>query len=587
MSRALSPLSPEQRHYADASCNPQILPISPRIVALHHPTLGFPALLAVGQPLRVVLSLPVGQRPEDVRLTLTDRHRGQPNAVLTRQDSSALEADEPGPGGRVLWRLELSTAGLPPALYDLVLERHGERETQPNSVRLYAAIRGDETVVFSGDSQYHGRNRRCLERWVSMLNARDDIAWVALVGDVCDNDVQSPLHMLSLSAGIGPGPVVHHYATEYPEAHAILSTLRHPVVLVPGNHDGMVAYEDYALGTPTSVLLGPDPHNRVAYDGLQHFRMTFGPLYFSFDWAGTRYVALNSFELPRHMRLGYHAVVSNWGGAVGAEQLGWLQRTLEEADALGLEKVVLSHHDPRGGSKGAALGRFHDARPFSFTDLKVVLKDYLAYLMKHGRARWQQEWMRLPGEGSVPSRRLLELLAHHRVRAVVMGHDNLNWFERYAPGDDIFAPRPAEIVHYRDDALPEHLEILLPAVAEALASGDPEAAARAMAGLSEADATLLLEAAAAVESRPEAPSTHGQALAFHADDGPDWSPTLLGPLTFLHVDDIGAYAYDNEREMRAFGYVEVRLAAGAPDQIRAMNLSDPQPGGWQSVLAGG
>ena len=41
---------------------------------------------------------------------------------------------------------------------------------------------------------------------------------------------------------------------------------------------------------------------------------TFGPLYFRLDWAGTRYLFTNSFELTRQQRLGYHAIVANWGG---------------------------------------------------------------------------------------------------------------------------------------------------------------------------------------------------------------------------------------------------------------------------------
>ncbi len=579
MSGPRSPICPEQLHYADPSANHQTLPLSPRILALQHPTLGFPALLTAGQALVVILSLPDEQSPSRVRLSLVDRHRGNPDVELRALgEPERLEAS---PSGRVAWRLSLALDGVAPALYDLVLSRDGERETQPNSVAVYDRIRGDETVVFSGDSQFHGLNRRCLLRWVELLNARDDVAWVALVGDVCDNDVQSPQHLLQLSATIGPGPVVHHYATEYPESHAILSTLRHPVVLVPGNHDGMVAYEDYAPGQPTTVYLGPDPLNRVAYDGLHHFRVTFGPLYFSFDWGGTRYLALNSFDLPRHQRLGYHAVVSNWGGSLGAEQLGWLERTLAEADALGLHKVVLSHHDPRGGSKGAALGRYHDVRPFNFSSLGVVLKEYLAYLLKHGRQRWQQEWMRLPGEAANPARPLLELLARHRVAAVVMGHDNLNWFERYAPGDDLFAPREPEVIHYRGDTLPAALEARVPAVSAALAQGDAAGALALVSDLSEEDGALVLTAAAERDIEEEV-------LIFRSGDDEDdgWRPTLVAPITFLHVDDIGAYTHAKERHMRDYGYVEVRLRDGAPKQVRAMNLSTEPPGTWETVLVG-
>ena len=78
-----SPLPPDQLHGADASNNLQILPISAHVHAIRHPTLGFPELLLSGQPCRVVLSLPVGQDPNTVGLTLTDRHRGHGDVHLS------------------------------------------------------------------------------------------------------------------------------------------------------------------------------------------------------------------------------------------------------------------------------------------------------------------------------------------------------------------------------------------------------------------------------------------------------------------------------------------------------------------------
>ena len=559
-----SPLPPDQLHGADASNNLQSLPISAHIYAIRHPTLGFPELLLSGQPCRVVLSLPAGQDPNTVGLTLTDRHRGHGDVHLSPLGPAASLGLSPD-GQREAWLIALPTDGVPPALYDLVINRGGERETQLNSVRVYTADHREQMIVLSGDSQYHGLNGGCLQRWVDRLNAREDVDWVALIGDVCDNDVQGPRHLLQLSARIGPGPVVHHYATEYPEAHAILSTLRHPVVLVPGNHDGMVAYEQYAPG--------PDASSRIAYDGLNHFRMTFGPLHFCFDWLGTRYLAMNSFDLPRHARLGYHAVVSNWGGSVGEAQTDWLEGALAEADALGLNKVMLIHHDPRGGSKGASLGKYHDLRPFTLSRPTDVLKDYLAYFLKHGRGRWQQEWMRQPGQTGNPAARLLSLITLHEVRAVIMGHDNLNWFERYGPGDDLFLPQEPDVVHYRADALPEALEARASAASTALNLGDPAGALDAVEGLSDADAALVLSAA----------TERGAPISFGANDEDEqdrWRPEITAPIAFLHVDDIGAYAYDTEAQMAEFGYVEARTHGGTPTEIRAINLSDRPPGAW-------
>ena len=258
---------------------------------------------------------------------------------------------------------------------------------------------------------------------------------------------------------------------------------------------------------------------------------------------------------------------------MGEAQTDWLEGALAEADALGLNKVMLIHHDPRGGSKGASLGKYHDLRPFTLSKASDVVKDYLAYLLKHGRGRWQQEWMRAPGQAGNPAARLLSLITRHEVRAVIMGHDNLNWFERYGPGDDLFKPQQPDVIHFRADVLPEALEARASAAAAALNLGDPAGALDALEGLSDADVGLVLSAA----TEREAPISF--ALG-EPDEQDRWRPEITAPIAFLHVDDIGAYAYDTEREMAAFGYVEARTHLGTPTEIRAINLSNRPPGTW-------
>ena len=49
----------------------------------------------------------------------------------------------------------------------------------------------------------------------------------------------------------------------------------------------MAANDLYGEGNPSTVYLGHDPQNHIAYDGLHYFRRTFGPLYHSFRWHNT------------------------------------------------------------------------------------------------------------------------------------------------------------------------------------------------------------------------------------------------------------------------------------------------------------
>ncbi len=172
----------------------------------------------------------------------------------------------------------------------------------------------------------------------------------------------------------------------------------------------MSANAFYDDGNPSDVCTGPDPVNHVEYDGLHHFRGTLGPLFFRKDWANTRYLFANSFELSRQQRLGYHAIVANWGGWMRPEQLGWLKREVQSA---GNKKVVMClHHDPRGGSMGVAVGYYHQIRPYSYDRRLQALKAFLAYVLKQGRRTWQQEWM-APEHGGVADNPVPGTLAFH------------------------------------------------------------------------------------------------------------------------------------------------------------------------------
>lgn len=574
------PIPASQLHYADPAQNDEAQSgaIRPFVDLVHYPTLGCPALRVPGDVLTVLVSLPDGVGPDGAVVSAVDRHGSTGTFPLPRTGAATdLGLGPQGKTGRRrLFALELGLGSLPPALYDLHVSVGARGETQPNALAVYAKVTGDETVLFCGDSQFHLANAHCLERFVERVNRRDDVAWVAMIGDVCDNDVRGTVPMLRLSAGMKPGPVTNHYTEEFARSHALLSRLRKPIFLMVGNHDGMAAYEDYLPGAKTDVVLGPDPLNLVVYDGLHHFRRTFGPLYYAFDWAGTRYLAGNSFELPRAARLGYHAVVMNWGGWMTTPQLDWLEGELAEAD--GREKVLFLHHDPRGGSLGKDLGHYSTLRDYEVPSPTGLLLDYLRYLVAaRGRRRWQQEWMREPLSpmDDHPSRRLLGLLAKHHVSSVFMGHDNESWVESYLPGDDLFACDPS-VVHYAPRSVgvaPDPSRVA--EVEDLLSVGDLAGVLTRVEGLPTKEADRTVEEAI---GRLEAQGALGAPAAYAPREVKAWDVRAEAPLHFVHVDDVGAYEHDDESDFEAYGYVLVSLVEGRPVRLRRFDLSKERPG---------
>jgi hypothetical protein len=558
------PIPPEQFFYADAFHNPQIKPITPLIDYIHYPTLGCPALLGPDQQLQVLISLPTGTHPADIRFRLVGRHlqngatsdlqsKGSPDLLASSHDRNFL-------------RFQFKMDGVPFALFDLHVALGGAEEVQYNAVRRYQVITGEEKVIFCGDSQYHVDNRICLQRFVDQVNSLD-VAWVAIIGDICDNGVKGMKNLLRLAAGAHSGPVTHYYGKEYRLSHKLLRNLRHPVVMVPGNHDGMSAYSKYDEGTPSSVFTGPDALNTPEYDGLHHFRRTFGPLYFGFDWAGTRYLCNNTFELTRNQRLGYHAIVANWGGWMRSDQLLWVKRELETAKDR--RKVMLMHHDPRGGSEGLDLGHYHRIRPYEFDRRWPILKAYLSYLLRHGRTTWQQEWM-APEQGEVadhPVKDLLHAILDGEVWAVIMGHDNENWVDSYFEGQDLFKTEPSTIQYAKraevgDDQLVDdiidHLEIAdYGALANLLDSKDEKTARAALS-------------AALGDMECEAKSAE---ILFAEKAAEKWGLKIKSAIHFIHVDDIGSYTYSEEEDFDDYGFVLADLDKGAPVQVQSHRIS--------------
>lgn len=582
------PLPSSQLHYADPALNDeaQTLPIQPFVDRVHFPTLGCPALLGPGNPLKVVVSLPEGEPPGAVSLTLVDRHGGTGDVSLpVTGEPVSLGVGPLGKAGkRVLWQLVADVSAAAPRLYDLAVRTAAGPETQANAVRVYAEITGKEKVVFCGDPQYHLENAHCLERFVERMNARDDIAWIALIGDVCDNAVRDEMNLLRLAWGAKPGPVHSYYEGDFPAAARRLAKLNKPILLMVGNHDGMVAYDDYAEGEPTTAYLGPDPKNKVAYDGLHHFRRTFGPLYFSVDWANTRYLCTNTFELDRHQRMGYHAIVANWGGWMRAEQTAWLGEELSDADARGMHKVVFMHHDPRGGSEGHNLGYYKDYRPYTYSSTADIAVAYLRYVghVFFTRERWQQEWMKWPAQplDEHPVRGVLSSLLEHRVWAVVMGHDNENWVETYSEGDGVFSVKPVRADYPLKPASADEAGAQVDAgtvqdVCDLLEERQVGEVVKLLEGRPPEEAQAVIQKAIA---RLDAQGAFKPKVAFAPADVKAWGLEAKATIHFTHVDDVGAYKHSKESDFDAYGYVVAQLEEGRPVSIQRFDLHHEKAG---------
>lgn len=575
------PIPETQLHYADRAVNDeaQTEPIPGRVDLVHYPTLGCPALLTPDRRLDILLSLPEGEDPAAVTLALIDRHGGGGVHPLTMEgDPQMLGEGPPGrQGKRRLYLRRARVDGHPHKLFDLRATLAGGRaETQANAVRIYPEITGRESVILCGDAQYHPNNRVCLERFVERMNARQDVAWIAMIGDICDNSVVNELNILRLSAFARPGSIQCYYKDEFPEAAELLSRLNKPIVLVPGNHDGMVAYENYKEGLPSGTFVGPDAENRVAYDGLHYYRRTFGPTYFSFDWGNTRYLCASSFELDRHMRLGFHAVVANWGGWMRAEQVDWLEAELKDATQRGMGSVVFIHHDPRGGSKGRELGYYHLFRDYKYTSLVDILFAYLRYLFQNAQT-FQQEWMAKAGESLAdhPAKRLLSLLIEHKTWGVFMGHDNHNWVESYVEGDNIFVTNPA-VHHYPLAAEAEPVDGQLARdAADLLGAGEVEALAKLMEGVPEEVANASLRRAVGLL---DAEGAGRPVAAFAPDAVKAWKLEAKGPIHFAHVDDVGAYKHAREAHFQAYGYVVAKLDDGRPVELQSFRMTEGPAG---------
>ncbi len=279
----------------------------------------------------------------------------------------------------------------------------------------YSVINVTDTQVSVG-AWYQSRTKAKLNDFVHYVNASTDkeirnASFITFNGD---------LHNGGSPGGFREPFVATTYNEEARVIVNALKELKFPIFLAPGNHDGYAstgwvpgaikfldaitfgslkgiveaanpkawpdfswtefdryrkATEDLPGGWHRDVFVGqfsrregndfkswiPVPRgdrNMVLYDGFHQWQRTYGPLYYSHRFGKSFFLGLNSFDLRQHRRTGWGMYVANYGGGMSPVQLAWARRELDLAEKIGVDAVMVLHHDPRGGHKGKDFGYY-------------------------------------------------------------------------------------------------------------------------------------------------------------------------------------------------------------------------------------
>lgn len=192
------------------------------------------------------------------------------------------------------------------------------------------------------------------------------------------------------------------YRKEYPEMWQWWHQNRFATFMVPGNHDAYARYRlrlrgnwtrmGQALISCRSVFPRKKDWWRVfrylvcaykdirdvlfdnlVHDGIESWKRTFGPPYYSFDLGPFHFIGLNTYDGTNRRRHAYSLwmmlsslklgapAVDNYGGYLSTEQLAWVRKDAADAERRGKVIVFFGHHDPRGNLDGE---RYHSNEPF-------------------------------------------------------------------------------------------------------------------------------------------------------------------------------------------------------------------------------
>ncbi len=393
----------------------------PRINELIWPTIGYPAMVEPGGIMVIEVDLWAGEASKAVEASgwiasLTPSRKEL--AGLTYELEAAgvrTGASERWPyrsaHGRSeeVWHVTFTLPeDIAPELYDLRVEASAGgaliADSQPHAV----AVAGDDdefTFVTLSDIHVHERDNSTFFSTQTDKGISEDGDPVFFSEAIRQVNLIRPDFVLMLGDFVRgqrrPGELLREYGKFY----ETLLELEIPAFLLPGNHDQYV--------------------NEI--DGARWYENNIGPLYYSFDIAGSHFSCLNTYEWPEDDRLVmnklFYMEPRKWQGQVlGAEdesdpstyssQLAWLDEDLAASRTAPL-KVVALHHDPYTP----------DGKGYSYANIIYGL----VYVSAGG------------GQGK---QALLHTVSRHGVHAVFGGHrhsDEIAWVPCADGGDTMYS----------------------------------------------------------------------------------------------------------------------------------------------------
>jgi hypothetical protein len=346
---------------ASANHDTPILPdVFPKIRAIVSPLASQPAIIEDGTTLRVELDPDiVGENvPGDVDASLSPSFGAAvQDFPIDRVGAEAAVPSELWPDRTVhavTFTVPAFEGSFVEDLYDLVVAYDDDIDRQHRAVKVidgypedptFAIIAdpsvGDPRPIQEGaqDSVTEGSPDPLLEKTVKTVgNPMNEDRWAALGRAIDEINLLQPDFVLvagDLTFGIYPRPANY----EYEDAYRILSRLRVPAYMSPGNHDLYnFDYDDVDR-----------PHTT---DGKELWPLYFGPLYYSVDIGPSLHVVgMNTFDWMDGERQPFdenNEFSTRSGGQIDDEQFAWLEQDLysyREGNPNGAI-VTFAHHDP-------------------------------------------------------------------------------------------------------------------------------------------------------------------------------------------------------------------------------------------------
>jgi len=353
--------------------------VYPKIKQIIYPTLGYPCIVRAGEEFTMEVDFTQNdpaaaqaQSVENWRVSIATSNAYVPYRADLEVTGAELGTSERWPegSGREVYDIYLVEVkvpeDVPPDLYDLEVRVKADGEevadSQPNALSVVEEVDKNYTIVqvtdihvydvepgdaCMSDRAFH--DAVYLSKAIEQINLLDP-DFVVFTGDLVYAQMYLPDKWPPEPEEGEPerrGSSEYDYENQW--AYRAMSELDAPCFYVMGNHDG---YWD------------------TQRDGYEWWTNLFGPLYYSFDYAGDHFTMFNTMDWSRDMRLLEKAPTYSftkilepvkWKGQVrsggdhfGAQapppeqysdQLGWIRDDLAASGDAGL-RFALCHHDP-------------------------------------------------------------------------------------------------------------------------------------------------------------------------------------------------------------------------------------------------